>query len=65
MKDQTYLCGDYGAADIATFMCFGFAQVLGAPFDAYANVNEWYQRVYARDAVRQEFDAMMVAAASA
>lgn len=47
-----YLCGDFSAADIATFLQYFYAQRLGGPsMKSYARLMAWYRRVRSRPAV--------------
>lgn len=47
-----YLCGEFGAADIAAFLQCFYAQRLGAPsMKPYPHLWNWYQRVKARPSV--------------
>ncbi len=64
LAGRDYLCGRFGAADIATFLVVGFASTLGvAPGPTHPSVAAWFERVRARPSVGTEFDAMMRAAA--
>jgi glutathione S-transferase len=47
-----YLCGDFSAADIATFLQYFYAQRLGGPsMKPYGRLIAWYRRVRSRPAV--------------
>ncbi len=47
-----YLCGEFGAADIAVFLQFFYAQRLGGPsMQKHPRLWEWYRRVKARACV--------------
>lgn len=64
LSESDYLCGDYGIADIATFICLGFAQTFGAALDDFPALQHWLGAVQARPVVKREFDAIMAAAAA-
>lgn len=64
LAESDHLCADYGIADIATFICLGFAQTLGAGVDDFPAVQRWLGTVQARPVVKREFDAIMAAAAA-
>lgn len=59
-----YLCPGYSIADIATFMCLGFAQTLGAGFDNHPNLQAWFERMLARPIVAEEYEAILQGAVS-
>lgn len=52
LGERTYLCGEFGAADIAVFLQLFYAQRLGGPsMKPYPRLWAWYQRVKARPSV--------------
>lgn len=52
LGERDYLCGDFGAADIAVFLQFFYAQRLGGPsMKPYPRLWAWYQRVKMRPSV--------------
>lgn len=52
-----YLCGNFGAADIAVFLQFFYAQRLGGPsMKKYRRLWDWYRRVKARPSVSRMID---------
>lgn len=52
LGDRNYLCGDFGAADIAVFVQLFYAQRLGGPsMKPHRLLWVWYKRVSARPAV--------------
>ena len=64
LGDGDYVCGAFSLADIASFMTLAVALTLGAS-EGPANVRTWYERMLTRPAIKQEYDAMMSAAAAA
>ena len=66
LEGQDFLCGAYSLADIGNFLAVAFCHTLGAPPDgALANLAAWYRRVAERPVVKEEFDAIVAAAAAA
>jgi glutathione S-transferase len=64
LDNRDHLCGDFGVADIATFMVVSFASTLGvAPGPQQPRLAAWVERVRARPTVGSEFGAMTAAAA--
>ncbi|MCB1683227.1 MAG: glutathione S-transferase family protein [Pseudomonadales bacterium] len=59
------LCGSYSVADIATYVCLAFGQTLGAGFDGYPRLLDWFGRIQARPVVKGEFENILAAAAAA
>lgn len=52
-----YLCGNFGAADIAVFLQLFYAQRLGGPsMKNYRRLWDWYRRVKARPSVSRMID---------
>jgi glutathione S-transferase len=59
LADRSYLCDDFSAADIATFVMLHAAATIGAPpAPEHVALTAWLERVRARPAVRREVDAM-------
>lgn len=52
LNGKAYLCGAFGAADIATFLQLFYAQRLGGPsMRPYSRLWEWYQTVKSRPSI--------------
>jgi glutathione S-transferase len=59
LAGRAWLCGDYGYADIATFVMLHAAATLGAPPRAeQTNLGAWLERMRARPAVAREVGEM-------
>ena len=59
LADRAFLCGDYGVADIASFVFLNAAITLGARLGPeHERVAAWYERVAARPAVAREVAEM-------
>lgn len=65
LAEETWLAGDYGIADIATFVCLLFAQTLGADLAGRKAVQAWYERIAGRTAVQREVANILERAAAA
>ena len=59
LADRAFLCGEFGVADIATFVFLSTAATLGAkPRPDQQQLGRWLARVAARPAVAQEVSEM-------
>jgi glutathione S-transferase len=61
LDGREYICGEFSAADIATFMVTSFAQSMGANI-TQPNLQAWFARMLERPTVKTEFDAIVRAA---
>ena len=62
LGDDEFLCGPYGAADIATFMMVFWARRLKGPaLDAHPALARWYDRVARRPAVARVIAELLAA----
>jgi len=63
---REFLAGDFGVADIATFIQVHTAGILGVPVpEACSGVTRWCQRVLSRESVNPVLNEMQAAAAEA
>ena len=66
LTGRPYLCGEFSAADIGTFIMCNAAGTLGAsPADTLSSVRAWLARVAGRPAVAEEVAGMQAAVAEA
>jgi glutathione S-transferase len=62
LADAPYLCGTFGAADIAVFMAVLFSQRLGGPpLDPHPALAGWYERLSGRPAFATVFSEIVAA----
>ncbi len=63
LQDKDYICNEFSLADISVFMTIAFAQTLGVAV-THTGVTAWFERMLARSAIGQEFQAIMAGVAA-
>ncbi len=63
LEDRDFLSGEFSAADVANFMVVAFATTMGAEV-TQPRLAAWFARMLERPTVKQEYDAILGAAAA-